>query len=312
MVNSKFLRCFIYSLSIFSFNSWAEFETVKIPGTTVTMSAPKGFELSNSFTGYFNESNNSSVLVVEFPKEAFAQLNQIFSNLSVAKNQFSQQGVDIREVKNIISGNGRVNILIGTQIASGYKADKYLALFEGDKTVMVTYNIFDSSTFNKNAAIQSIKSITVGKMSPLKDRLELLSFTFDTVSPFKAVDVLAGSTVILTSFDGIDKSGELPLIVIGSSIANVKVDNEKLYSRELLRTIKGFEQSKIKFEGSVQFSGLNAYKIEAEADHKTAIQIVVMNHDGSYLRFISTGNSKKIQELTKEINKIISSVKTKA
>lgn len=307
------LRVFVVFLFVgLSFGAWAENKVSKIPGTSVTISKIEGFEISKSFTGYSNPSNGSSVLIAELPKEAYSQLSKLFGDINGARKGFAQKGVKILEAKSVSSRGKSIPILIGTQSVSGVNVDKYIALIQGDKTVMVTYNIFDSDEFEENDAIHSIKTIIAGKAASLEEKLDLLSFTFDSALPFKTADVLGGSGAMLTTFNGTDKSGELPIIVIVSSFSKVKISDEKLYSESLLRSISGFNTHTVKSDTIQNFAGVKAYQIEVESDNKTAIQIVSFRKDGSYLRLVVTGNTKKVKELNEVINEIILSVKVKA
>ncbi|WP_284190156.1 hypothetical protein, partial [Vibrio penaeicida] len=94
-------KCILLLTVILSFSSWAAQERVQIPGTSASMEQPNGFKLSDSFAGFINAKNNSSVVVMELPLEAFDQLSVLFSDLDMAKQGFGKQGLSVLELSSV-------------------------------------------------------------------------------------------------------------------------------------------------------------------------------------------------------------------
>ncbi|MBD1557130.1 hypothetical protein HC752_09275 [Vibrio sp. S9_S30] len=304
-------KCILLLTVILSFSTWAEQNQVHIPGTSASMEQPVGFELSDAFAGFIHAKNNSSVVVMELPLEAFDQLSVLFSDLDMAKQGFGKQGLAVLELSSVELDGYKAPIVIGTQAISGVSVDKYIVLFKGQKTVMVTYNIMGQGALDKAAVMNSIKNIQIGKASSLSEKVALLPFTFEPEQPFNIADVMGNSTVSLTTFDGIDKSGEKPLLVIASSITQSRILNQSKHAKTLLKSIKGFEEHTIVSEGKVNFVGKEGYKIVAEANNQAAIQYIGVLDNGYYVRLLSMGSAKEIEKVKKAVDAIAKSVNPK-
>ncbi|BCL73007.1 hypothetical protein TUMSATVNIG1_49800 [Vibrio nigripulchritudo] len=300
------------SLVMLPFFSWATKDLVQIPGTSVSMPKPDGFELSDTFAGYLNAKNSSSVVVMELPLEAFGQLSALFGNLETVQQSFAKQGVKVNDVTLLEMDGYKAPVVIGEQAVSGVSVDKYIALFKGQKTVMVTYNLMDTKTFNHEKVMASIKSIEIGKAASLSDKLALLSFTFQPEKPFNVADVMGNSTVSLTTFEGIDKSGEKPVLMIGSSMSKTRFPEPSKHATALIKSLVGFENLTITSESKVKFAESEGYKIVAKAEGKTAIQFVGYTKTGTYIRLVSVGNSEEMSKVEEKVNAIAKSVVPKS
>jgi len=153
------LRLLLTSLLLISWQVSAG--SIKIPGTILSMTPPTGFTLSEDFTGFENRQTKSSIMIVEFPGTSYSVLAELFLDINVAKEQFDHQGVTILSRKDIVSNTdiSKVLFLSGVQVYEGIEIGKYLALVEGDMTVLVSFNIFDGEVSPENIIIDSIKSI---------------------------------------------------------------------------------------------------------------------------------------------------------
>lgn len=300
-----------FLLMLLSCSSFAADEQTKVPGTSVSMIKPAGFTLSETFSGYFNSQNQSSILIAEVPENAYEKLSILFNNIELARVGLAKRGVEVLEIKTLDSADINDPIIIGRQLISGIYVSKYMALFRGQKTVMVTYNILGENSLSESTVFESIKTIKLGEVASLEDKLEVLSFKFDYSLPFKLSNVIAGSAVILTTFDGTDKSGTLPLVAIGSSLSSVGAIDLKSTSHTLASSIPGFEDFKIQSEGEANFANTSGYRMEIRKADMTAIQFVAFLDDGTYLRLVSTGSSDRMMLQKEKIAEIAASVKSK-
>jgi len=269
---------------------------VKVPGTAISMNSPEGFTLSDSFTGFESLDTSSSILIAELPKEAFPQLKMLFSNLKIARQGFAARGVHISKLQTVEVGTTTIPLLSGVQEVQGIVINKYVALLHGDSTVLVTYNILNDKEFSSNNVVESLGSIVIGSEIKVSDKAKSLSFKFKEVPPFKLADIMAGSSAILTTFDGVDPTGDRPIVVIGNSLSSSSTDDIELFSEQLLRSVSGFKTSKIINSSPVKFAGLDGYKMLATYTDKTIIQYVGIKNDGQYIRLLSTGSSQEIKE----------------
>src|SRR5262245_6017454 len=73
--------------------------TVRVPGTSVTLTAPPGYRLARAFSGLENADNGSSILVAELPPEGYAELVATFSSPKTLSTKMADQGVRVTRVE---------------------------------------------------------------------------------------------------------------------------------------------------------------------------------------------------------------------
>ena len=83
----RLLACALASLGVVS---GAGAQLVKIPGTLVTLAAPQGFKVAQTFRGLENARAGSSITVEEFPASAFPELNAAFSSPKSVSTKFGE------------------------------------------------------------------------------------------------------------------------------------------------------------------------------------------------------------------------------
>lgn len=156
------LRVLLTSLLLVSVQAKAA--SVNIPGTSLSITPPAGFTVSDDFTGFEDKQTKSSIMVVGFPKESYSALADIFLDINEARAQFNHQGVSILQRKDISLNMSKTKLLFlsGVQAYKDNEVIKYLALVEGDKTVLISFNIFDAQVYPESMIIESIKSIDLG------------------------------------------------------------------------------------------------------------------------------------------------------
>ncbi|RPI61909.1 MAG: hypothetical protein EHM50_04890, partial [Lysobacterales bacterium] len=133
----------------------AQQERIAIRGTSVTMIPPPGFTASRSERGVENTATGSTITIAEQSREAYAGLAERFSSAKSLSEGYAQQKVTIRGVRRI---DGKIPFAFGRQVSGNKDLAKYLALLQGDKTVLVTFTIGDRS-FTEADAEAVVRSI---------------------------------------------------------------------------------------------------------------------------------------------------------
>ncbi|UTM59039.1 hypothetical protein L4174_020195 [Photobacterium sp. CCB-ST2H9] len=283
--------------------------SVHVPGTSVTMSPPDGFVVAKQFSGFVEPKTNSSILIAELPKAAYVQLSPVFSNLELAKRALAERGIEVTRLLQVKQGNVSQPVLVGVQKIQGTDVGKYLALFPGDFSVMLTYNIIPADSISEDKLGASIASVSIGNAVTVREKAEQLAFTLDAVPPFQLTDVLAGSSVVLTTFDGVDKTGKKPLITMGHSLVASSIRSPDLFSEQLLNSVAGYEKAVVISTKHTTFAGLKGYRIEAVNNDRTIIQYTGFDQSGQYWRLIATGSTEALAKISDEIQRVALSVK---
>ena len=308
----KIVRLLACALSSVGVVTVANAQLVQIPGTLVVLAAPQGFKVARTFSGLENARAGSSITVEELPPEAYPELNAAFSSPKSASTKFADQGVRITRIEPVALDSGQVPLAIGGQAFNGREFTKYLALMGGPRagtnTVLIAFNLAGSSPLGRNDVEAVLRSVQIGRLPTLDEKLSQLPFKFRAVAPFRIVDAMPGAAAILSTAERVDPEGKKPTIVIGkvgtaASPAEVAQTNE----REL-RNMPGFKDAPITEQKPAQYAGGPGHLISAAADGKTVLQFLRVLPGGSYVRLLASGETGAIEDARAAVLEIASSV----
>ena len=284
-------------------------EQVRIPGTSVSLDSPDGFTLASSFSGLENLQDGSSITVNEFPIEAHSQLLPIFTDLNTAISNFRQQGVLIDRADTYVIGQQKIPALIGSQPIPGGEVGKYLVLYRGDVTVMLTFNVFDPRVLKPSIVEKTILSVRLAPAATLQQKVDRLPFSFRVTAPFRVGDAIGGSTALLPSFEGTDPAGLMPVVIIARSLSAIDPSaNLELAARQLLLGTQGFENAEITSTREVEFGGGTAVFLEARAGQRTIAQFARIPPNGRYVRLVAFGETNQLKRVMPAVTEIAGSV----
>jgi hypothetical protein len=305
----RLLACALASLGVVC---GAGAQLVTIPGTLVTLAAPQGFKVARTFSGLENAREGSSITIEQLPLDVYPELNSAFSSPKSASTRFGPQGIRITRIEPLALDSGQIPVAIGGQDFNGREFVKYIALMGGPRagtsTVLITFSLSGSSPLGRGDVEAVLRSVAIGRLPTLAEKLAQVPFAFRAVAPFRTVDAMPGTAAILSAAEGVDPAGKKPMIVIGkvataASPAEVAQTNE----REL-RTIPGFKDAPIVEQKTVQFAGGSGHFVSAAADGKTVLQFLRVLPGGSYVRLLASGETGAIDDARAAIMDIASSV----
>jgi hypothetical protein len=208
--------------------------------------------------------------------------------------------VTIRSVRRI---DGKIPFAVGRQTSNGKDLTKYLALLEGDKTVLVTFNIADRG-FTEADAEAVVRSIELAPAPTLEERLAGMPFTFRAVDPYSVAEVIPRTAVTLEAGNG----DELPEIVIGVGRSQALMGDEARVAVELLRATGGYRDAVITAQEPAPFAGGDGYVITATVEDRTVVQYLRIVPGGRYLRFLARGPSAAVEAAEALIGEVAASV----
>ena len=286
-------------------------DLVMVPGTSVSLSPPPDFILSEQFSGFVNPDDFSSIVLTEMPQAAYGELADIFSSSPEAITAaFAERGItlDVETVSDIQIGEIQTSLVSGTQQVDGLVIDKYFTLLGEESTVLLTFNVIAPSQLSEADVIQTIQSIELNSPPSVEEKAAELPFTFEVAEPFQIFDVLAGSAVLLSPNGEPDPSGEAPLVIIASSLSAVVVSDQAAFAAQLLQQTDGFVDVNITDNSPVTFADGEGYLTQATRQDTTVFQYLRILPDGYYIRLVVTGNSTDLDAVMPAIQSIQSSV----
>lgn len=294
--------------TLLAFAGRAQAVPITIPGTSVSLEPPAGFTVAENFSGLENTQSGSSITINELPLEAYEEISTIFNTDETAAEALLRQGITIEEHILLESGDIQIPLLRGTQQAAVGAVTKYIALFKGETTILVTFNIIDVAEVTQDVVETTVTSVTLAAAPTLEDKVSQLSFLFQSVAPFKVADVLGGSTVLLSTVEGPDPTGLKPIVIITRGQNVIYGRDAAEISEDLLRGTRGFSLAEIVLEDSAEFAGGNGYLLQARMDDVTVVQYAYVPENGRYIRLLATAEHSAFDDVRSTIEEIAASV----
>ncbi len=184
------------------------------------MAPPAGFVVASEFSGFKDRDGTASILIAELPAEAYPQLSAVFGDLEMARKAFATKGISVTALKRIDTSTGPVVFLSGTQTAGTLTLKKWMALLKGEKTVLITLQATEGSALTEAAAEKAVAGTTLGAVPSLQEKVAKLPFRIETKPPFRIVDTIMGSGVMLMAGDkDVDPDGKQPMLIVAADLS---------------------------------------------------------------------------------------------
>ncbi len=286
-----------------------------IAGTSVSLVPLKGFSAASGFAGLQNRSTKASVMIVEMPAAAHAQLATLFGNTEAAKAGFAKQNIAVSGIDEVDTPAGKTPVINGRQDAGGMRFDKWIALFKGAKTVMVTVQSPQTAALDHRQVLAMLASVTLGAEPGMADKLKALPFAISPVAPFRVVDTIGGSGVLMTVGPlDTDPSGSQPLLIAVYQLSAPAGGAGKLdgLAETLLKQTRGFGSATIATREKLRFAGRDGLLLTGDlhegGGRKRFAQYMAIGAQGRFIRLIASADEAGFDSLAPAIKAIARSV----
>ncbi|QIO88522.1 hypothetical protein G9274_002207 [Stenotrophomonas rhizophila] len=234
-----------------------------VPGTSVSLAPPSGFSPASTFTGFMSEDGRASILVAELPAHASEAVATLFVDEQTARRQFATRGVRVKHLESLDVEGRAVPVAIGTQNAHGQTFNKWIALFPGSPTVMITVQAPTNHAMKHKSAMMTLTSVKVSPPASLEEQLAALPFTVTPEPPFRIVDTLAGASAILTAGElDTDPEGRQPLLIVASQLSlPFGSDDLADVSDQLIAGTREMQHGTVVSRHDVMFAGIAGHRV---------------------------------------------------
>jgi hypothetical protein len=283
----------------------------QVPGTTVSMTPPTGFVPATEFSGFKNQEGTASILIVELPAEAYPQLSAMFGDLEMARKAFATKGISVSAVKRIDTPSGPVVFLSGRQTAGTVHLDKWIALLKGEKTVLITFQATEGSALTEAAAQKATENTTLGSVPLLQDKISKLPFRIEATAPFRIVDTIMGSGVMLTAGDkDVDPEGKQPMLVVAADMSGKGGSGDLAQtSRAMIAQTQGLKDATIESEKAVRFAGGDGVVLSGKTgDGRHFSQFAAVGPQGRFIRMVALVPADRVDDTRTAIDAIARSI----
>ena len=267
-----------------------------VPGTGVGLVPPKGMVPARAFSGFEDIGTGASILVAEFPAEAYASIVPNFTPEALAANGL-EQGKPAVDWK--IPGIQGGRLIRGRQKAHGGLFRKWVLLGKGAaSTLMVSVQVPDQkSGVLTDAAVEAALKTVVAKAPPtLPDQVAALPFKLDDFAGFRVVRVFAGSGLLLTDGprDTIADASQ-PVVIVANALGTVSVDDKaarESLAQQAFATIAGVSDVSIVSQKMEERDGVTWSRIEGRGTYRNSseavatLQVIRFDKNG-YIRTVA-------------------------
>ncbi|MNV27072.1 hypothetical protein D3C71_1182090 [compost metagenome] len=235
-----------------------------VPGSVVSLVPPPGFTPAPNFSGFVSEDGRASILVAELPAEASSAVSRLFVDEPAARSRFASQGVQVNRLESLTIEGRTVPVVIGSQDAHGYTFGKWVALFSGSPTVMITIQAPRDHGLTHRQAMRALASVALGTRATLEQKVAALPFRVRPEPPFRLVDTLSSSTMLLTAGElETDPDGRQPMVIVASQLS-LPFDSDDLaeVSEQLIAGTIRIQGGSIVSRVNVPFAGTAGYRVD--------------------------------------------------
>ncbi|HGM6068916.1 TPA: hypothetical protein ACKP39_002614 [Stenotrophomonas maltophilia] len=235
-----------------------------VPGSVVSLSPPPGFAPAPNFSGFVSEDGRASILVAELPAEASSVVSELFVDEGTARSRFASQGVEVDRLESLSVDGRIVPVAIGSQDAHGYTFDKWMALFSGSPTVMITVQAPRGHALTHKQAMRALASVTLRPLATIEQKMAAMPFSIEPVPPFRLIGTLSGSAVALTAGErDTDPEGLQPLVIVASQLSLPFASNDlQQVSDQLIAGTVGIQGGRITSRRNVSFGGITGHRVD--------------------------------------------------
>jgi hypothetical protein len=243
----------------------------KIPGTTVELAPPEGFQPSKFFPGFEQPQTGATILVMEMPIPNAQNVMTQFSSASALKTR----GMDLIESKDITLDGRPAKLLLVAQSNQGIKSLKWIALMGvGDRALIATASFPQSQAATlKEPLRQAIINLHWMPGTAVQP-LEGLTFSFQPAGDLQ-ISGRVSNTVLLTK-NGVKPPipAAAPIMVLGSALSTLGSSFSKMSGEDLAAF------SRLRLRQTTQVTELTetSGKLKTVAGHP-AFELVATGYD---------------------------------
>ncbi|MHC5306195.1 hypothetical protein [Bartonella sp. LJL80] len=286
----------------------------KVPGTAVYVSAPDGFELTNAFSGFVNQTTGATILIATLPP-ANPGMQEIFTDDKKFSAEMALQHYAISGQSHAKTRDGYLlTIYQGKQTSGTDIFDKWSTMvFAPDAAYVVTIQAPEKAQLSNDEAMKILRSLSLSQNNLPSDQLDALPFTFNVEPPFQFVGSIMNSSAMLTVPDYNRDDVKRPDIILTKGLEIVRDEPlEKIVDTYLLSlkgTVDNVENRQLV---ATKFAGHSAVRMEATARMKgEAVDLIIyaaLDDAGRPIFLHATGLKGALAGYKPQIEKIAASV----
>jgi hypothetical protein len=235
-----------------------------IPGTRVSLVPPTGFTPAAQFSGFWQESIGSSIMVTEF-SGPLSEVSSGFLNSS----ELAKRGMALLNKREVNVNNESGLMLHLRQNALGTEYRKWLLIFGDEKESVII-----AATFPKELEGNLSERMKASVLTAKWDRerkvppTEGLNFTLTEKGEIRLAKRIANSLLYTKSGVFPSKTVDDPLFIIGQALSKLDIEDKEQFAKSRLSQTATITDVEIEQFGQVTVDNLSGYEIFAKGNDK--------------------------------------------
>jgi hypothetical protein len=286
-------------------------DPVRVPGTSVSLQPPAGFELAGDYPGFQSAEQQASIMVTQMPAPV-AEIRK-----AMTKETLATRGMTLLSSKEETVGGREALLLNLAQSAAGIDYLKWMLVMGDPKETFMIVGTFPKSAGEEvGAAIRTaLLSASLAAAAP-SDPFEGLKFRITPTQALKIAGRVSNLLLLTESGNpGPLKPGE-PVYVIGNSFRPGGSGDLKVFSEARAKQTEQIGDLENLSGSEITIGGLVAYELLADVkDVKsgTAIrlyQVIAFDGDGGYFIVQGLVGADRAGAMLPEFRRVTESFRT--
>ncbi len=291
---------------------WAA-EVVFPPGSRIGLAPPPDMDVSQRFTGFESRARSAAITTVEMPPEAFKELSA-----GLTAENLKKQGLTMRSRETFKVADSEAVLVEGDQGGPAPVRKWLLVVGDPTMTAFVIGQKLSAGEEDANTAMrEALRTIAIRAPRGLDEQLSALPFRLGNMAGFRAVRVMAGSSVLLT--DGPSdtvREVEQPILVVAHSGSLPPRDQRDAFARAALRsnnTLKdlSIERSQSFRQGGTDWHEIVARAVDGPSGRPVVVTQVLRFAPDHYLRVLGMARSEARDEILSRFRSVSDAIEPK-
>ncbi len=231
---------------------------------------PEGMSEIPGVPGFQDRAAKASILVLEMPKRAFAEITS-----DVAAKELQKQGVTVEERREVELPDGIKAVLLKGYQAVGSEALKKWILIAGGKeqTGMVTVQFPEPTSvrYSDETIESSLRSVVFRAPPSTEELLARLPFTLGDLSGYRVLKVLGNSAVLLTKDDGKKADGKAgdgepdmagnAFFIVAAGPGDIREEERESVAKRAISSVPGVKELRVERGGPLRIGGQAGFEL---------------------------------------------------
>ena len=304
MINRIKITAFFVSISLIGFGQELPKEKTKnhqqISGTNIFMVPPDSFEPSNTFKGFQNPADQTSMIMTMEIPGPYSEVTKGFNS-----EMLNTKGMELKTKREITIAEFNGLIIELDQPANGMIFSKHILIFGNEKSTTLINGVYLQDSLQLGEKIkQSILSTIIDSNLKINPR-DALNYKLDeNTGSLKFKSVIGNGMLFNRDLKTPTESADKATLLTDKSFAKVEIENKKMFCISRLKKYPD-DYSVIPNKGinEIEIDNLKGFELFAknnDKENEEMYQVILFDDNAGYYLFVGTyliGSEEAISDI---------------